>query len=46
MDRRLFLVGAGAGASTMLSGCVTTQGDHPLLQMGGSGVLQDLSVIL
>jgi len=46
MDRRRFLVATGAGGSTFLGGCVTTQGDNPLTQIGlgqgGSlqGVLQ------
>ena len=46
MDRRGFLSAAGAGASTLLTGCVTTQGDNPLTQISGSGVLQGLGSLL
>lgn len=44
MDRRRFLVATGAGSGALLSGCVTTQGDNPLAQigLGQPGALQNV----
>ena len=46
MDRRFFLKISGAGTTGMLGGCVTTQGDSPLTQIGGGNILQGLGTLL